>query len=100
MRMAVLMLPSSIFDITAAAIAALQSFDLLTRVSAGGLMTSVTERFKKSDAVLFMRPGGRGAFNMVELKLRNVDHASTDVGSVSIVEIVETNSWAQWARAD
>jgi hypothetical protein len=78
MRMAALMLPSSSFDITAAAIAASQSFDLLTRVSVGGLMTSVTERFKKSDAVLCLRPDRRGAFNMVELKLRNVDHASTD----------------------
>lgn len=37
---------------------------------------------------------------MVELKLRKIDHASTDMGSANIVEIAEISSLAQWARAD
>lgn len=70
---------------TAAAIAASQSFDLLTHVSVDDLMTSVIERFKKIDAVLCLRPNRRGAFIMVELNLRNVDHASTDVIIIIII---------------
>lgn len=37
---------------------------------------------------------------MVELKLRKIDHASTDMGSANIVEMAEISSLAQWARAD
>lgn len=56
MRMAALMFPSSIFDMTAAASAASLSFGLLVRVSFEERMTSVIERFLNSDAVLCLRP--------------------------------------------
>jgi hypothetical protein len=91
-RIAALILSSSIFDTTAMANAALLADDLAAY--AGGLyvngtMTSVTDRFFRTEAILCLRPDLRGAVSIVVLKLRKVIHASTDEGVVKIFEMAE-----------
>jgi hypothetical protein len=86
-RIAALMLPSSIFDMTAVANAASLADDLAAfadELCVNGTMTSVTDRFFRTDVMLCLRPDLRGAVNIVVLKLRKVVHASTDSGVVKI----------------